>query len=88
MIISRLCQTLPYGQSYENDLLFWSDILIGYSHNDTPETAGFLKMYYKKGDVIVSEKSFGLLEGLSGIGLTLIGLLYKEQAWDELFLLS
>ena len=45
-------------------------------------------MYYKKGDVIVSEKSFGLLEGLSGIGLTLIGLLYKEQAWDELFLLS
>ena len=88
MIISGLCQTLPYGQSYENDLLFWSDILIGYSHNDTPETAGFLKMYYKKGDVIVSEKSFGLLEGLSGIGLTLIGLLYKEQAWDELFLLS
>lgn len=86
-IINRLSLMYQHDQSYSDDLLFWSDTLMRYSNNDTPETAGFLKMYYK-GDVIICEKSYGFLEGLSGIGLTLIALLYKEQAWDELFLLS
>lgn len=61
---------------------FWLNKIYEFNYKDK----GFCKEYMSKGKII-SSKEYGLIEGITGIGLALLSSLSKENhGWEELIL--
>ena len=84
-IFYKIQQKYP-SPEFKNATFFWNKCLLKHSCYDNG-IAGFQKRYKSNDGIIIASNEYGLLEGISGIGLALIAMLYKGLGWESLLLL-